>query len=827
MQLLSLTNNLVNPRQANPPRIWPLLVILSFWGVLFLLLLGLNMRRGLNHDEHQFVASGKLVAQGLLPYVDFPYFHAPTLALLYGLLFERFPALLLAARQLSIFCAWLSTVVLFLVAYWRARSHAWLLRLLYAVGVALLWVGSPLFVYTSGRAWNHDLPLLLALLASLLLPIPLGDRLKRNHQETKTQRFLATQLGLLPFVESLALPLGSSLRLGASGVLVGLAASTRLSFAFLLPALVVALGLWLGKRGWRRWLLAATLLGLGVLIGFAPAIYCWWQAPESFFFGNVEYVRLNTLYYREQSPPPTTMSLGGKLLFLLQVFGLQPGNLLIILVLVGAFWPVFGWPCAPFVVLRSPKFSFAFLVALVAAGFLLIGALSATPSQTQYFFAPLPFFLLAGIEGLTLWPKERQRRAMQVVAGLGGVALVLALPSYAPGLAQLFTPDKWYPWTLHRRASELATLVDHGKVLTLAPIYPLESNLEVYHSMATGSFAWRVAHLVEPERRARLGLPLGDDPALLWQMEPPRAVLVGGELDDAEEEGALVAAAQAHGYVPVPANDDYTLWLSPLVEWGKSIRLGGYSLPAEPVSAGAVVQATFYLQSSQPIMGDLNVLVRLVDQRGDELLRSEGWPWGSATSTWAPGDVWPDGHRLTLPKQTAPGFYRVEMGFYDPATLENLGETATLDYLRVGPGATPISEPNTLALFGGQIALRSAEMNLTSIAAGGSLTAKLVWQAQARVTTDYTLFAHLVGVDQQPMAQQDQPPTAGFMPTRFWRAGDVVDDVVSMTLPATLLPGEYMLLIGLYDPQSLQRLPVTHNGQPAGDAVRIGVVAVR
>jgi hypothetical protein len=46
--------------------------------VLFALLFGLNMRRGLNHDEHQFVGSAVLLARdGLLPYADFAYFHVP------------------------------------------------------------------------------------------------------------------------------------------------------------------------------------------------------------------------------------------------------------------------------------------------------------------------------------------------------------------------------------------------------------------------------------------------------------------------------------------------------------------------------------------------------------------------------------------------------------------------------------------------------------------------------------------------------------------------------------------------------------------------------
>ena len=58
-----------------PNRHWWLLAgLAAVWlAIVFVLLLGLNMRRGLNHDEHQFVASAALIArQDMLPYRDFP-----------------------------------------------------------------------------------------------------------------------------------------------------------------------------------------------------------------------------------------------------------------------------------------------------------------------------------------------------------------------------------------------------------------------------------------------------------------------------------------------------------------------------------------------------------------------------------------------------------------------------------------------------------------------------------------------------------------------------------------------------------------------------------
>ena len=67
---------------------------------LFALLFGAAMSKRLDHDEHQFVASGALLArQSLLPYRDFPYFHMPYLVGLYALFFRASDHLLLAARS--------------------------------------------------------------------------------------------------------------------------------------------------------------------------------------------------------------------------------------------------------------------------------------------------------------------------------------------------------------------------------------------------------------------------------------------------------------------------------------------------------------------------------------------------------------------------------------------------------------------------------------------------------------------------------------------------------------------------------------------------------
>ncbi len=82
-----------------------------FFAVVFLLLVNTNMRKGLSHDEHMYVAGGHLLAsESLLPYKDYPYLQMPNLALAYGALFRVTDHLLLAARLLNVFLVtWYST----------------------------------------------------------------------------------------------------------------------------------------------------------------------------------------------------------------------------------------------------------------------------------------------------------------------------------------------------------------------------------------------------------------------------------------------------------------------------------------------------------------------------------------------------------------------------------------------------------------------------------------------------------------------------------------------------------------------------------------------
>ena len=91
--------------------------------------------------------------------------------------------------------------------------------------------------------------------------------------------------------------------------------------------------------------------------------------------------------------------------------------------------------------------------------------------------------------------------------------------------------------------------------------------------------------------------------------------------------------------------------------------------------------------------------------------------------------------------------------------------------------------------------------------------------ATAAPSANYTAFVHLLGparADGSPVwAQSDSEPCGGALPTGKWRAGDLVRDTVTLTIPADAPAGEYRLVTGFYTWPDLVRVPLAGGGDAA------------
>ncbi len=94
----------------------------------------------------------------------------------------------------------------------------------------------------------------------------------------------------------------------------------------------------------------------------------------------------------------------------------------------------------------------------------------------------------------------------------------------------------------------------------------------------------------------------------------------------------------------------------------------------------------------------------------------------------------------------------------------------------------------------------------------------LFWQTEQLLTTDYTVFVHVVDHNGKMIGQWDQMPQEGNAPTTSWTVNRVVVDdyLVPLKLDEAVKP--YRLLVGLYDAQTGTRLNVISTAHTVNDA---------
>jgi hypothetical protein len=108
--------------------------------------------------------------------------------------------------------------------------------------------------------------------------------------------------------------------------------------------------------------------------------------------------------------------------------------------------------------------------------------------------------------------------------------------------------------------------------------------------------------------------------------------------------------------------------------------------------------------------------------------------------------------------------------------------------------------------YEGGIELVSAAILDPSPSPGGALRVALEWRTPVEIQDSYVVFTHLVDQNETLWSQYDSVPGGGLLPMTSWEPGETIRDRFAIRLPDDLPPGEYILRIGLYHPESGLRL---------------------
>ncbi len=110
---------------------------------------------------------------------------------------------------------------------------------------------------------------------------------------------------------------------------------------------------------------------------------------------------------------------------------------------------------------------------------------------------------------------------------------------------------------------------------------------------------------------------------------------------------------------------------------------------------------------------------------------------------------------------------------------------------------------------------------------GQSLDVNLTWHVLGKIGAHYSIYVKLLHPDGHQVAGWDGQPGDGKTPTALWLPGEVIDDIVTLVVPADTLPGDYTVEVGMYRAEDLARALTLDGDDVLVDRVVLGTVHVR
>jgi len=249
--------------------------------------------------------------------------------------------------------------------------------------------------------------------------------------------------------------------------------------------------------------------------------------------------------------------------------------------------------------------------------------------------------------------------------------------------------------------------------------------------------------------------------------------------------------------------------------FGEQIALLGYTLHSKAIGPNHPLNIDLYWQVPEAIADNFRPQVQLIS-----LNQEEAWAVSAPlqlaageTSTFTPNRFARDPHRLRLIKAETPPFVGRIM-------VQMIGEDGPLTL--AGGSDRVLLEPIIRIHTTGDAALESVVYQIGTVAElqciaiqqdDEQFNIELFWHFTGTTNQEYAVMLH--GLDQsgEIVVQADGPPFAGNYPSTFWREGQILRE--QHTLPADAEIES--IAIGLYERDTIERLPVTQSGETLSD----------
>jgi hypothetical protein len=305
-----------------------------------------------------------------------------------------------------------------------------------------------------------------------------------------------------------------------------------------------------------------------------------------------------------------------------------------------------------------------------------------------------------------------------------------------------------------------------------------------------GTDQWRAGEKVFQRVRVDVpaGIPPGSYPVIVAWVDRDSEQLIpytSGAIR--EQVGALTVKR------PVRPAADMAIAIPDAQNVTSGMRYLGYNgLPDAALRPGEPLSITTYWAATQADRIAQTVTLWL----DDRALDAQDFPF--ASTRWQDGDVFRMPFRWSLPRDVGSGTYMVRLQVAE--TTLDLG-TITIDGVprqMTAPDVETVVNVN----YGGLVALYGYTVQQTE----AGVEVRLVWQALEEMTTDYTVFVHMLDASGVTVDQRDAMPQNYAYPTSLWTPGEYITDVYNFSHGFLM---EFTFRVGLYNQVTGDRLQVS------------------
>jgi 4-amino-4-deoxy-L-arabinose transferase-like glycosyltransferase len=556
------------------------------------------------------------------------------------------------------------------------------------------------------------------------------------------------------------------------GLLVGLAALTKTSALLLVPLALAAVFLSPGGTARQKVARALVVLGTAVVVGG------WWYGRNALLYGDPLGISRHVQTPWGRQTPASLATLLSEMPRLYR-----------------SFWGAFGWGHVEY-----PAWVY------VALGGLVVLALVGW-----------------GRRFMRRWETLFSRRLWCQASPPGTKPFADAATADFPVVMELTVGEGRPSAEGPGRATSVGTLQARGDILLLAATWCGAVFLALLQWMRQVEAPH--GRLLFPAIGAWALLTAVGWEHLPWPREARSGVLLALVLLNLLTPILVIYPAFARPRLRDPAAVSRTV-AGPRWTYGGAAQLLGAAPDRPSVAPGEVLTVRACWTTRAPMEKDYTVVVQLVGRENIRIGERHTYPGLGRfpTSLWPVGRAFCDDYRVRVaPWAPAPELYDGRIGLYDKdpsALLPVVGEDgqaveAPVAFrVRVAPQRPLAVTPTHPLDYRLGEAIRLVGYDLTGgVEAGDVLTVTLYWRADGAPGEDYRVFVHLLDARGEMVTQHDGPPRWGRYPTWAWQRGDVVPDEHVLSVPAAAAGGPFSLAVGMYRPDTLERLPVTG---PAG-----------